>query len=172
MTHLETLRPRPLFVSRLCITIFLGPPGCTFLYIYRVHFARHTVPAAPPCWHLLRRLLLPPLPSRPGGSLGCEFNPGTYLGLPSRGRDRAASPAPPGIYDLSCKHEINSLLIVLSSVQTVISMVNERALLCELRRPAGLWPRELLRISIMVRALSQPASLIQAALMAGAQTSK
>lgn len=106
------------------------------------------------------------------GSLGCGFNPGTYLGLPSRGRDRAASPAPPGIYDLSCKHEINSLLIVLSSVQTVISMVNERALLCELRRPAGLWPRELLRISIMVRALSQPASLIQAALMAGAQTSK
>lgn len=32
-------------------------------------------------------------------------------------------------------------------------MVNERALLCELRRPAGLWPRELLRISIMVPGL-------------------
>lgn len=32
-------------------------------------------------------------------------------------------------------------------------MVNERVLLCELRRPAGLWPRELRRISIMVPGL-------------------
>ena len=83
----------------------------------------------------------------------CRFSLGIYIGPPLGVRDRAASPAPTGICDLSCKHEINSLLIVLSFVQTVISMVNEEGLLCEMRRPAGPQARELLHISIMARCL-------------------